>query len=353
MASSRVKTTFLVISDTHSVELTSDIRTPFRLPTARADVVLLCGDITENGGLENHEAAVAQLVSIDAELKLVIPGNHDVDLDEHYCRRHGIESTLNEQAIKLWKSEETRSKGIVFLDEGVHEFALTNGAHFTIYASPWTPKHGDSAFQYASGDRWNSAEVTESPYLNTSSDSSVIPANIDIIMTHGPPKYVLDGNNSAGCEHLWNAIRRTKPRMHCFGHVHGGYGHHRVLWTNLNADEIDEESGSSHAIAPTTRLNRRLEGGRQVTDGKLDLMPTFVSVGAAKKRGYAELKAGDLGTQGQETLFVNAALTDEGVFTRPPWLIELELEGRETLGEDCSKKRKRHSETVSVLKRRT
>ena len=56
----------------------------------------------------------------------------------------------------------------------------------------------------------------------------MIPNNIDILITHGPPKGILgtcsDGFD-AGCSDLsyeiWN---RVKPKVHLFGHIHEGYG---------------------------------------------------------------------------------------------------------------------------------
>jgi 3',5'-cyclic AMP phosphodiesterase CpdA len=54
---------------------------PFRHPIPKADVVLHCGDITENGIPEDYERAVRMLGSIEAELRLVIPSNHDLSLD--------------------------------------------------------------------------------------------------------------------------------------------------------------------------------------------------------------------------------------------------------------------------------
>lgn len=270
--------------------------------------------------------------SINTELKLVIAGNHDLDLDTNYCKTNSdhVDFTEHKKVLDLWTSAETTQKGIFLLQEGTHTFTLKNGSTFSMFVSSQTPKFGSSAFQYPSNeDRWNPPETTESPVTNVSTESSIIPNGVDIVMTHGPPHYILDrGKESdvnAGCEYLWNAIKRVQPRLHCFGHIHGGYGHQRVLWTDLNADELTDDE-TSLAIAPTSRINRRSEQGRQVTDGKLDLILDFISSGTAKKQGYAELDgARKLDTKYKQTLFVNAALADGGTFRRPPWLISLDL----------------------------
>ena len=53
----------------------------------------------------------------------------------------------------------------------------------------------------------------------------LIPDNIDILITHGPPIGHGDrcsGGNRAGCVDLLFEIQnRIKPKAHIFGHIHG------------------------------------------------------------------------------------------------------------------------------------
>ena len=49
-----------------------------------------------------------------------------------------------------------------------------------------------------------------------------IPNGIDILITHGPPLGVLDHGH--GDAELLQAVRRIRPKLHLFGHVHAGYG---------------------------------------------------------------------------------------------------------------------------------
>ena len=53
----------------------------------------------------------------------------------------------------------------------------------------------------------------------------LIPDNIDILITHGPPLGVLDHTNNhvrVGCADLLYEVRhRIRPRVHLFGHIHG------------------------------------------------------------------------------------------------------------------------------------
>jgi len=54
-----------------------------------------------------------------------------------------------------------------------------------------------------------------------------IPDDIDVIITHGPPKGILDSSRNpqdvlefCGDKALLNHVRRVHPKYHIFGHVH-------------------------------------------------------------------------------------------------------------------------------------
>jgi hypothetical protein len=105
--------------------------------------------------------------------------------------------------------------GVTFLHEGVHAFNLKSGASFKVYASPYTPEFGGWAFQdKINEDRFNPGSETPDGTINIATDSSIIPP-VDIVMTHGPAKYILDDtpSDSAGSEHLRRALCRAQPRI--------------------------------------------------------------------------------------------------------------------------------------------
>ena len=55
----------------------------------------------------------------------------------------------------------------------------------------------------------------------------MIPANTDILITHGPPYGILDKNRvgfSAVCQSLKRAVKRIQPKLHVFGHIHEAGG---------------------------------------------------------------------------------------------------------------------------------
>jgi len=87
--------------------------------------------------------------------------------------------------------------------------------NITFWGSPYTPEFMNWAFMYPRG-------TSAQRYWN------LIPDDLDVLITHGPPFGILDqtapGEAHLGCEELLNAVVEKKPRVHLFGHIHGGAG---------------------------------------------------------------------------------------------------------------------------------
>jgi Icc-related predicted phosphoesterase len=74
----------------------------------------------------------------------------------------------------------------------------------------------------------------------------MIPEGTDVLITHGPPFGTLDQSHlitpHLGCEELAKAVLKLKPRLHIFGHIHGGHG--RAISASgtqfVNASVLDE-----------------------------------------------------------------------------------------------------------------
>lgn len=143
MSTSRITTRFLVISDTHSAEPSQNVtnaEVSFRPPLPEADVLLHCGDLTMVGHLHEYERTLKMLEGINADLKLVIAGNHDITLDERYYERkgqymhrwHGYDTDLPRHAKEMWTGERARKAGVTYLEEGTHTFQLSNGAQLRV-----------------------------------------------------------------------------------------------------------------------------------------------------------------------------------------------------------------------------
>jgi Icc-related predicted phosphoesterase len=73
----------------------------------------------------------------------------------------------------------------------------------------------------------------------------MIPASTDVLITHGPPYGVLDTahptTDHLGCEELAEAVQHVRPRLHVFGHIHGGQGQQNSDGTlYVNASVVNE-----------------------------------------------------------------------------------------------------------------
>ena len=317
-----VKTRFCLISDTHGHAPfpSTDSEHGYRLPLPSADVLLHAGDLTLNGKLDEYRVMIDMLKAADAELKIVIAGNHDLTLDATYSRNDKADV---KEAKELWTSEEARAAGLVYLEEGLNKFELKNGVAFTVsltmsrslrpvqlrnrcrsatenllqvYTTPYTPEfYHVWGFPYKRDeDRFNPSK----PDLNFNAPNPIPswPA-VDIMLTHGPPLGILDftfGGKLAGCENLLAAVRRVRPRLHVFGHIHEGRGAERLAWS----------SDDSHPV---------LVSKAEDTWDK----PAFVDYSAD---GQGPLRFGE------ETVFVNAAImTRQYKPWYVPWVVDLDL----------------------------
>ena len=73
----------------------------------------------------------------------------------------------------------------------------------------------------------------------------MIPEDTDVLVTHGPPSGILDKAHSStahlGCEELARAVEQIGPRLHIFGHIHGGHGQATSSGTLfVNASVVNE-----------------------------------------------------------------------------------------------------------------
>jgi Icc-related predicted phosphoesterase len=318
-------TRFMIISDTHNLELKASTTFPFRLPAPKVDVILHCGDITQIGGASYYKKALKMLEALNAELKLIIAGNHDVDLDEDYCllyknREHSREQRKEEyeEDMEVMTGPLAKEAGVTYLTEGTHTFTLKSGAIFTVYASPYTPRFSLWGFPYEHHeDRFNTSHQIPKDQLCpkgkpvASIAENPIPSfpDVHIVMTHGPPRFIMDECRSgrAGCENLLRAISHARPLLHGFGHIHEGHGATMVTW---------KEQRGKKPLAP-------------VFPGGSSRAGTFkFEVGEEiKQMNYYpdEPTPGPL-VHGKKTLFVNAAIRDgEYNPSNPAWLGDLKL----------------------------
>lgn len=126
---------------------------------------------------------------LDVKYKLLIAGNHDA------------------WALKQYNKDRVKESGI-YLE---HSEVEIEG--IKIFGSPYTPTFGNWYFNI------NRSKISR--YWE------VIPDGLDILVTHGPPKNILDLTynqsnklESVGDSALLKVVEKKQPKYHVFGHVH-------------------------------------------------------------------------------------------------------------------------------------
>lgn len=198
------------ISDTHQENIADIVITDLKAKKIESvDLLFISGDLTYRGDIDKLKAVAEQcedLVLCGYVKDVVLtPGNHDKSFD-HKFRKSAWFS--REIALKQFK-------GRMCVHLLIHESIQLHG--IKIFASPWTPEFHDWGFNYfphEAKDLWDS-----------------IPNDCEVLMTHGPPEFILDEVNDymktrhTGCPYLAKEIvKRPTIKYHLFGHIHEGYG---------------------------------------------------------------------------------------------------------------------------------
>ncbi len=197
------------LSDTHNCN--DQITVP------DGDVLIHAGDATVRGTESEVEDFLAWFSSLPHKHKVFVAGNHD-----------WLFETNNRFARLL-----TANHNIKYLED-----SFTDIEGLKIYGSPFQPRFFDWAFNLNRG-----AELAEKWKL--------IPDDIDILITHGPPNGILDEVprkywiENTGCEELRKRVEeiavQRKLKLHVFGHIHCGYGQTEKFGVKfVNASNCDE-----------------------------------------------------------------------------------------------------------------
>eukprot|EP01084_Bolivina_argentea_P201188 343935_1 len=209
----------LAISDTHNKH--ADIT---NIPSA--DILIHAGDFTNTGTIKqikSYNKWIGNLLKTQKKFKyaVLIAGNHDITMDEDYYhkigykRYHSKKKQNPQECINIIKN----GNSIYLKDDLIELLGVT------IYGSPYQPEFRQWAFGLSRGDALRK-------------EWSKIPdKGIDILMTHGPPKFhgdkVIETKRSkrlnvsqwVGCHDLLQRLTELKGvQFHVFGHVHEGYG---------------------------------------------------------------------------------------------------------------------------------
>jgi Icc-related predicted phosphoesterase len=228
----------VLISDTHTrhKHLTTKAYKP-GLPDG--DLLIHAGDFTnvgQKGEVMSFIDWASQQATRYTHGVVFIAGNHDRSFDPKYFREYE-DSDLWEDFSHLKKPTWLRNilsnlepgrSNVTYLEN--QEIVLGG---LKIWGSPITP--------WFYGERWafnkqRGADIKEV--------WNQIPADTDILVTHGPVigrhDYVPSEGKYAGCEELKNKIEEIKPKLHVCGHIHEGHGEEMVNGvTYVNASICD------------------------------------------------------------------------------------------------------------------
>jgi Icc-related predicted phosphoesterase len=184
------------------------------------DVVIFSGDCSNPQNTLQNSFEVLTFLKWFGQLpikhKIFVAGNHDVSIERKMILKDDFTSN---GIIHLWDEE--------VIIEGVK-----------VYGSPYTPSFGVGwAFNK---NRAKIGRVWEN-----------IPEDTDILVTHGPPKGVLDLSYNrngklefCGDVSLKKRIRQLQIKLVCFGHIHNYKDITNQGWTILADHDTIYSNGS-------------------------------------------------------------------------------------------------------------
>ena len=191
----------VLISDTHNQH------EKIKLP--KGDMIIHAGDVSGRGTFTEVLNFLQWFSKLPYQHKIFIAGNHDFLFE----RQKLTATAMFPEGVTYLENSEVTIEGI------------------RIYGSPFTVKFYDWAFMKYPGEEM--AEIWKQ-----------IPKGIDILITHGPPFEILDENISGmnrGCKDLLKRVRKVRPRIHVFGHIHEGYGSKEIDGTTFyNASILND-----------------------------------------------------------------------------------------------------------------
>jgi predicted phosphohydrolase len=195
------------ISDTHNYHDQIDV--------PDGDILIHAGDATIQGTVREISAFADWFKALPHKHKIFVAGNHDWLFER-----------------KSYSAKEILGESIIYLRD-----SAARVENLKIYGSPWQPEFCNWAFNLPRGQQiaamWD-----------------LIPDDVDILVTHGPPYGARDENPSGllvGCRDLMKKVRKVKPKLHIFGHIHGGYGQIELFGTHfINASICDEAYRTTH-----------------------------------------------------------------------------------------------------------
>lgn len=180
------------------IHFISDTHTRHRQVTLTGgDVLVHCGDFTNTGKPKDVLEFFNWFAKQKYSRKILVAGNHDLS-----AQFADIFHTVWLETVRDFKYEITYLENSETVVEGIK-----------FYGTPWVPMFHNWAF------------MAEEKVLEWIYDS--IPDDTDILITHGPPKFILDLNQDGhycGSQALSDKISKLNIKINAFGHIHHSYG---------------------------------------------------------------------------------------------------------------------------------
>lgn len=185
-------TKIIAFSDTHNDH------NMLQIPSA--DIAIHAGDACIKGNYTEVRSFLEWYVKQPFKYKIYVPGNHDAKMYTH----PELQSLAREYGIYVLFNDLIEIEGI------------------SIYGNATTFPSEDRID--AESDLWDNKDTV---WNN-------MPHNCDIVVTHIPPKNILDEADRGahiGCSYLRDEVSIKKPKIHIFGHCHEKRNH--VLYNGV------------------------------------------------------------------------------------------------------------------------
>lgn len=202
------------------------------------DLLIVAGDLTAREGTSEQMEFLSWVQNQKYTSKVFIAGNHDNWL-----------TGLSHDKFSLFGVTYLCDSGTEFtyyidgLPDEDEKFLPSGKRTLKIWGSPWTLTFP--------GINPNCTAFTGDEELLTEK-FALIPGDIDILVTHGPPCMIMDevkwydfDHNShienVGSKSLSKRVHGINPKLHIFGHIHERYGTFEGLMIKfINCSHVNE-----------------------------------------------------------------------------------------------------------------
>lgn len=183
------------------------------------ELLIHSGDITDSGTIDELMNGLLWLQSQKAKMKIFVPGNHDMCLDEHHM--YGMSPASIEALVNTQKKDHNihilLDSQVDYKPEGWSRTIVIGGTSI----QPWFGGWG-----FNSTDVWARKNILE-----------YTAAVSNIMVTHAPPKHILDINRqgeSCGDQVLTQVLKEPHTAKYLFvGHIHDQPGHTYMFDTEI------------------------------------------------------------------------------------------------------------------------